>query len=110
MHLCYTLNLRSYRKPNQLFVVALHSTKHFLTVALQLFQLLLDDSSIQRLALLYQRLSLVEDVLDLGCSEGDLLLERLWDRRRKRTDKQLLIHSVFHAKHKVLSQSQFQNA
>lgn len=83
----------SYRKPNELFVVALHSTKHFLTVALQLLQLLLDDSGIQRLTLLYQRLSLVEDVLDLGCSEGDLLLERLWDRRRRKsqTNKSSLI-------------------
>lgn len=73
----------SYRKPNELFVVALHSSEHFLTVALQLLQLLLNDSSIQRLALLYEHLSLVEDVLNLGCSEGDLLLERLWERRKK---------------------------
>lgn len=65
--LCY--DLWSYRKANELLVVALNSTKHFLTVALQLFQLLLDDSSIQRLTLLYQCLPLVEDVLNLGCSK-----------------------------------------
>lgn len=66
--ICQILStLRSYRKANEFLVVALHSTKHLLTVALQLLQLFLDDSSIQRLTLLYQRFPLVEDVLDLGC-------------------------------------------
>lgn len=80
----------SYRKPNELFVVALHSSKHFLTVALQLLQLLFNDSSIQRLALLYEHLSLVEDVLNLGCSEGDLLLERLQEKRKDSAHKSSL--------------------
>lgn len=67
--------LISYREPDEFFVVALHSSKHLLTIALKLFQLLLDYSSIQRLALLDQCLSLVEDMLNFGCSEGDFLLE-----------------------------------
>lgn len=67
----------SHRQPDELLVVALDSAKNFLTVALQLLQLLLDDSGVQRFALLNQRLALVEDVLDLGSGEGDLLLEGL---------------------------------
>jgi len=67
----------SYGEPNELLVVALHSAEHLLAVALQLLQLLLDDGGVQRLALLHQRLALLEDVLDLGSGEGDLLLEGL---------------------------------
>lgn len=71
----------SYREPDELLVVALDPTKHFLTVALQLLQLLLDDGGVQRFALLDQRFALVEDVLDLGSGEGDLLLEGLRAQR-----------------------------
>lgn len=74
-----------YRQARQLLVVALHAAEHLLAVPLQLLQLLLDDSGVQRLALLDQHLPLVEDVLDLPRVQGDLLLEGLGEREVRRS-------------------------
>lgn len=96
-----TLSLVSHRKPDELLVVALDPTKHFLTVALQLLQLLLDDGSVHRFALLDQRLALVEDVLDLGGGEGDLLLEGLRAQSGVSLVKLSQLHKQFNQKGQI---------
>lgn len=67
----------TYRESCEFLVVSVHSSEDLLTVSLQLLQLLLDDSCIQRFTLLNQSITLPEHQLDLPRVQVDLLLKRL---------------------------------
>lgn len=57
--------IAAYRQADQFFVVSFHTSEDLLAIASEFVQLLLDDSCIQGLTLLYQLLPLANDLLDL---------------------------------------------
>lgn len=69
--------IAAYRQADQFFVVSFHTSEDLLAIASEFVQLLLDDSCIQGLTLLYQLLPLANDLLDLIVVQRDLLLEGL---------------------------------
>lgn len=69
--------IAAYRQADQFLVVSFHTSKDLLAIASEFVQLLLNDSCIQRLTLLYQLLPLANDLLDLIVVQRDLLLEGL---------------------------------
>lgn len=77
------VKVSTYRQAFKLLVVSVNPAKDLLAVPLQLLQLFLNDSCIQRFALFNQTFTLSQGQLNLCCVQNDLLLESL--RRKKQT-------------------------